>query len=431
MLFKSLIKPIFILIFILLRVNTYAQYSTDESALMKFYKEKAKTYLLKDSLNDYNQLALKKEGVFFYKDSLKKRENEFNYFISWKSLENLKEDFEKQPYDSLYKKFLTDKKYTINQKNKINENSQIKKIKVAISPGHLATSFNEAKYEEKYIEFNNGKAKFYEADLNLETALILKKKLLKKGFDVFLTRTEKKADIWSSGFFEWKTQKFDITLKENLESGEFSKEQVEWFKKEATEQQIFKYLYAKYELRERAKIINEFNPDITIAIHYNVDEKNKGWKTTSNKNYIMAFVPGSFLKSELEKPLDQFNFLRLLVTDNINNSIHLSKEFINSFFKISSIPIAKKSDAVYLENFCLTTEERGVFSRNLAMTRLVNSPILYGEPLYQDNKKMSRSLNLHNPDRNKKRTSKYVKKVAKSYYKSILNYIKYRHTTKL
>ena len=51
MLFKSLIKPIFILIFILLRVNTYAQYSTDESALMKFYKEKAKTYLLKELFN--------------------------------------------------------------------------------------------------------------------------------------------------------------------------------------------------------------------------------------------------------------------------------------------------------------------------------------------------------------------------------------------
>lgn len=172
-------------------------------------------------------------------------------------------------------------------------------------------------------------------------------------------------------------------------------------------------------------MINKFDPDLTIAIHYNVDEKNKDWKKSTNKNFMMTFVPGSFLKNELKKPIDQLNFLKLLATDNIKKSIQLSKEFISFFRKMSCIPIATVNDADYLSKFCVVTEEKGVFSRNLAMTRLVNSPILYGEPLYQDNKKVSRSLNLHNPDRkNKKRTSKYLKKAADSYYKSVLSYLR-------
>lgn len=422
---NDVLKRTFIIVFVFFGMKTFAQSQNDQITVADFYKKKAETYLLKDSIDAYNQLAFKEEGLCFYKDSLEKSGRKRSYFISWENLENLKEDFGNQAFDSLYKKFVTNNEYIIN--SKLKEKLQKKRIKIAISPGHLARNFTEAKYERKYIEFSDGKTKFYEADLNLRTALILKIKLQEKGFDVYLTRTDKKPDVWDLGFNEWKKQKFDIALKECLDAGEFSNEQVEWFKKEATEEQIFKYLYAKLELRKRAERINSFNPDITIAIHYNVNEKNTEWKTATNKNYMMAFVPGSFLKNELEKPLDQFNFLRLLVTDDIEKSIQLSSEFIKLFFEMTSIPIAKTSDAIYLENFSLVTEEDGVYSRNLAMTRLVNSPILYGEPLYQDNKKMSKSLNVHNPDKNKKGISKYVKKVSKAYYESILSYVAKQH----
>ena len=411
-----------IIVFCLIGIQTYAQNSSDEILSREFYFKKAKKYLLKDSLNHYNQLEFKLEGVFFFKDSVNKQENNFDYFISWKDLKNLKKDIENQPYDSVYNAFIRNKKYVSLGKNNIDKSISKKRIKIAISPGHLATNFMEAKYEEKYIEFDSGKIKFYESDLALRTALILKDKLLKEGFDVFLTRSDKKPDIWNLGFDKWKKERFELTLKEQLELND---NQAEWFKNEATDQQIFKYLYAKFELRKRAEMINKFDPDLTIAIHYNVDEKNKDWKKSTNKNFMMTFVPGSFLKNELKKPIDQLNFLKLLATDNIKKSIQLSKEFISFFRKMSCIPIATVNDADYLSKFCVVTEEKGVFSRNLAMTRLVNSPILYGEPLYQDNKKFSRSLNLHNPDRkNKKRTSKYLKKAADSYYKSVLSYLR-------
>ncbi|MCD9609970.1 N-acetylmuramoyl-L-alanine amidase [Tenacibaculum maritimum] len=421
MFFKYYITLFFILLYTSFSIDVCAQHQKNDKAIANFYKKKAITYLLKNEIDSYQQLSFKEKGLYFYKDSLEKSKHKEHYFISWKDFKNLKKDFENQPLDSIYKQFISNTHYIKVRNNSIPKQN---KIKIAISPGHLATNFNEAKYEKKYIEFEDGKTKFYEAELNLTTALLLKKELLKKGFEVFMTRTRTKPDIWGLGFEQWKVKKFDATLKEYLDAGDFSKEQVDWFKNEATEQQIFKYLYVKSELKKRAEVINQFNPDITIAIHYNVDEKNEDWKVPTSKNYMMAFVPGSFLKEELNKPLDKFNFLKLLATDNLKNSIQLSKNFIQSFSKTSCIPIAKMEDAIYLDKFSLPTEKRGVFTRNLAMTRLVHSPILYGEPLYQDHKKIAKSLNLHNPDIPQKRVSKYIIKVVKAYYKSILNYTK-------
>lgn len=413
-----------ILLFLFLfEKNSYSQ-ENNLPELAQYYKDKAEKYLLKNPISDYHQIDFKNDGLYFYQDSTARSKKHFQFFIKWTEIEYLKKDFESRNYKELFDFFLTNTKYSkqTQKGNKPRHNNKV--YKVAISPGHLARNFQEAKYEKKYIDFENSNIKFYEADLNLKTALLLRKKLEKKGFEVYLTRNQIQPDIWNSGYESWKDTKFELTLNQALESKELSEKQVQWFKEEANESDIFKYLYARYELRERAKRINEFVPDISIMIHYNVDEKNTDWKKPTNKNYSMAFVPGSFLKNELNSSTDQFEFLRLLVTDDINESIRLSSNFIKSFNQKTSIPIAENTNAEYLDSFCIQTSEKGVYARNLAMTRLVHSPLLYGEPLYQDNFKVSKSLNKYNPNKKNRRDSKYIRKSVKSYYQAILNYFK-------
>lgn len=402
-------------------VSAFGQSPPERLLLKDYYEKKAKKYLLRSTLDDYDQLAFKAEGLYCYPDSIAKRMDQPTFFMAWKDLPKLKECFEAAPFDTLYQQFLAGEISTVHQPIQTSKDSPDRKIKIAIDPGHLATNFQEAVYEEKYIEFYDGKIRFYEADLNVTTALLLQKKLEKKGFEVFLSRTKDKPDAWNLGFEQWKATRFEATLAEALKNEELTEEQVQWFKGKATTQQIFKYLYVRFELKERAKIINDYDPDITIIIHYNGGGKSV--TTPTDKNVMMTFVPGAFLKNELKKPIDRFEFLRLLTTDQIERSIRLSDKFIRSFHRLSNIPIAKAADAAYLEKWCLATSARGVFARNLAMTRLVHTPLVFGEPLYQDSKKMVRSLNKHHPDKKRKRPSKWVKRAAKAYYRSALSYL--------
>ena len=50
-----------------------------------------------------------------------------------------------------------------------------------------------------------------------------------------------------------------------------------------------------------------------------------------------------------------------------------------------NIPIAQKNDADYLKDNCIKTPSNGVYCRNLVLCRTINSPLVYGECLYQDN----------------------------------------------
>ena len=63
--------------------------------------------------------------------------------------------------------------------------------------------------------------------------------------------------------------------------------------------------------------------------------------------------------------------------------------------------------------------EKGVYARNLGLCRLINSPIAYGESMYQDCE--TELTQLHNNNENNK-PAKRVEQVADAYYKGILRY---------
>jgi len=97
---------------------------------------------------------------------------------------------------------------------------------------------------------------------------------------------------------------------------------------------------------------------------------------------------------------------------------------MNSFEKNLKITRAKQSDADYLMKHTLNTNCQGLFCRNLILTRCINSPLIYGESLYQDNTKECAMLNATNYNDYGVKTSERVYLVAKSYYEAILNYFK-------
>ena len=138
----------------------------------------------------------------------------------------------------------------------------------------------------------------------------------------------------------------------------------------------------------------------------------------------MAFVGGSFGADELDKPEARIDFLRLLFTDDIEHSIEFSKYLIESLVEKTHVPAALDSNAVYLRDNCMNTDVRGVFCRNLALTRMVEGILCYGESLYQDNISECKALSKNEITIEGIKTSKRVEEVAEGYFQGIMNYVK-------
>jgi hypothetical protein len=108
---------------------------------------------------------------------------------------------------------------------------------------------------------------------------------------------------------------------------------------------------------------------------------NSGYNVTSNKNYNIVYVPGSFAKKELDVLESRLEFLRLLLSPDTEDSLLLGKEIIQGLGEQLNVkPITGKYTDIYTKQLA-----EGVYARNLMLTRLVHGPLAYGESLFQDN----------------------------------------------
>lgn len=277
--------------------------------------------------------------------------------------------------------------------------------RVAIDPGHMASDFRMAEIEGKYLRIFNDSIKdsvsLFEGELTYLTAELLKGQLEGFGYEVLISHDYGKSAM-GVGFFDWfsdsliRNHMIDSCLRVNM----IDSTQYKYFNDILEEDTLFaqKYIFHKVfkyvDFYYRAKLINEFNPDATVIIHFNVDVNNKPWKETTSNNESMAFVPGAFGEKEFKTVHDCENYVRLLTSQDLVESIKLSGYVLNSIEKEINVPIVTKVDSVgYLRDFCVGTNEKGVFCRNLAMTRMVEGPLCYLESFYQDNHTESCLLN--------------------------------------
>ncbi|WP_075883553.1 N-acetylmuramoyl-L-alanine amidase family protein [Candidatus Protochlamydia sp. W-9] len=299
--------------------------------------------------------------------------------------------------------------------NKHSTYNGLKNIRIAIDPGHFGGSL--AELEERYVAIpaemtkNNQPIRFHEGDLTYLTALELQRLLENEGAVVLLTRSGIGQGAIKKDFFEWIKTHSDLI--QNVSSLS----------------QVFRNYYNREDLEERAKIINEFSPDVTIVIHYNshlTDEKKKKKSLLTKTNYNLAFIPGAFGADELNTIRDRYEFLRLIVTNQINESLKLSEYVTGQFIRQLGIPLISEYEKTsYIDSACLI-QKPGIYSRNLALTRLVHSPVCYGETLVQNNQDEIYKLSEADTSVENIPCPKRVKAVAQAYYEGIKEYFKNR-----
>ncbi|MCS6821555.1 MAG: N-acetylmuramoyl-L-alanine amidase [Microscillaceae bacterium] len=396
------------------------------------YRKKLQYYLQKDSLvASFIQIDAQGISLFDSEQAKQKRQAEFQ--LSWEKLDDFQRlirhcpDQAWQIYDTNNWQLLSsfqDTLAVLTSQLALPRKRQLPLagIRIALDAGHFASNLNEAKIEERFIQMRLPKEKqvvtFFEAHLTWCTAQILKEKLEKQGAIVLLTRPTLEANakqMWQS----WREAKAQLK-KNNLID---------------TLQAFHTWLinYKKQDLITRYQKINNFKPNLTLIIHYNVDADNTCRETPTPKNYNMAFVAGSFLGKELNTKKDRFHLLRLLVSQEIENSIAFAEKVLQSFEKHLQVPtIPAETQLDYLKKNCLLTERQGVYARNLTLCREVLGTLCYGESLYQDNQEEALALSKRELEILPNIfTSKRVAQVAEAYYEAILEYIKETNKKKL
>lgn len=288
-------------------------------------------------------------------------------------------------------------------------------VKIAIDPGHLGGPY--ANLEDRFIDIPPSleraeSIKFDEGTLCFLTAAYLKLLLEKEGAIVMLTRDRIGAGVFAEDFFDWLRQNVNL-----------------WVGEGGSLKKLFGKYYNPLDLRARAKKINEFAPDLSIVIHYNSQDGENN--TASNHaisplNYNMVFVPGAFCHNELTDKDSRYEFLRLLVSDDLNLSLKLSRAVLEKFGEHLQVPpIAKSDGANYLNRVGMKIDE-GIFARNLALTRLIHGPVCYGETLIQNNIDECVLLSRKDFVINGQFCSSRIKQVAEAYFEGIKKYLLYR-----
>jgi N-acetylmuramoyl-L-alanine amidase len=291
------------------------------------------------------------------------------------------------------------------------ERNSLEKVKIAIDPGHFGGAF--AELEERFVNIPAEKTKenqplsFNEGTLTYLTALVLKSLLEAEGAVVFVTRPGIAQGAIKESFFEW-----------------LATHPLLW-KKDESLAKLFRDHYNKEDLKARAQEINAFAPDLTIIIHYNAHltdlEKDTRSLLTAT-NYNLVFIPGAFCANELSRIEDRYEFLRLIVTDDMEQSLKLSRQIARQFADQLNVPLISHNEkASYIEKVCLI-QEPGIYSRNLALTRLVHSPLCYGETLVQNNENEVYRLSTNDTQVEGQPCPKRVREVAQAYFEGIKNY---------
>ncbi len=307
-------------------------------------------------------------------------------------------------------------------------------LRVALDPGHLAPNFSFAKgIEKKFIDLHEGTdsaTQIFESELTLATTYLLKEQLEEAGATVLLTHTDLNTPPIGTSFYKWINERFYSDLNSAFQTG-----MIDSVQKAALEEQhkkipsekayayIFKKLYNPLDFNARASLINDFDPDITVILHYNVDVYNKPWTQATTANMSMVFAAGSFMEGEIDKQQDQTDFLRLLLNKDIENSIEFCNEVQKAFEQQLKIPAATPQDSLYyLERYCIKTSKNGVYLRNLSLTRKIHGTLCYGEPLYQDNVHEYKKLTHSNFT--DAMALPRIREVANAYFSAILTYSK-------
>jgi N-acetylmuramoyl-L-alanine amidase len=249
--------------------------------------------------------------------------------------------------------------------------------RIALDPGHIGGEW--ARMEERF--FQRGKDRpVQEAVLTLTVARLLKTRLEARGAEVFLTKnnfepvTDKRPeDFRAQAERETPLSRFEAFPPLERDAG----------RADAVRKRAEILFYRNSEIAARANLLNEkIKPDLTICLHVNAAE----WDECQNlvdDNRLVVFVHGDYLASELKDDDQKLRLFSKLLERSHPVEQTVAESIASAMAEATQLPPVEygpSSGAIHLG------DNPYVFARNLAANRLVNGPVVFLEPYYQNNR---------------------------------------------
>ena len=268
------------------------------------------------------------------------------------------------------------------EKNKHSKRKPLLGLRVAIDPGHMAGPKWDS-ISKKFVDITN-LGRVSEGELTLLTSLALADRLEKLGAVVLLTRKDLNPAYTKTNF-----ESFDATpfMKEELrqstekdwwdeflsESNSLAPENIkESFLKRKEVQDIFSnnsdlkavYFSNRADLNARAELINEFDPDLVLILHFDARERDK---IQNEQNVVRAYIEGNVMANETATLDIRATLLRHLFDAHRNyQSSMFAAHIVSSLSEKTGIqPLDTEKD---FGSFRISD---GIYARNLAITRKI------------------------------------------------------------
>ncbi len=260
-------------------------------------------------------------------------------------------------------------------------------LKVLIDPGHMGGDEWDQN-TGKYVKVNGKKVS--EGMLTLWTSLLLAEKLEKLGAIVLLTRdqvgtvsSEKYPDFnvtpylhsyfqnslddWMAPYLEMPIEVLRNTIRNAPET-----------QRAYSSSQKMKYFITGADLEARSQLMDSFNPDLSIVIHF---DASKNDQLQSSVQSLEAFIPGAFGKNETGgRKSKALGLKHLLEVRRWNQTVEVADRVTRSMSQSLNIPRLKIPRA-----FSGVRVRDGVYTRNLYLNRRsLNGLLIYLECLHYD-----------------------------------------------
>ena len=259
--------------------------------------------------------------------------------------------------------------------------------RIVLDPGHIGGEW--ARMEERWFVRGKGRP-VQEALLNLQVARRLRDQLVAAGYEVVLTKDN----------FEPVTSKRPEDFRAEAERAgplpAFGSElERDAFCRDLLRKRMEQLFYRSAEITARAKFVNELpRPDLTICLHFNAVEWNEH-NDLVEENRLVVFVHGDYLPGEVVDDAQKLRLFYKLLSRSLAVELPVAESVANALAEATQLPAAQYgagSSAVRVGTNAY------VYARNLAANRLIDSPVIFLEPYYMNNRIVYQRIQLGDYD---------------------------------
>ena len=259
--------------------------------------------------------------------------------------------------------------------------------RIVLDPGHIGGEW--ARMEERWFVRGKGRP-VQEALLNLQVARRLRDQLAAAGCEVTLTKdnfepvtAKRPEDFRAEAARTLSTPPGGTELERDAGVRDQLRKRME---------QLF---YRSAEITARAQFVNESaRPDLTICLHFNAIEWNER-NDLVDDNRLVVFVHGDYLPSEVVDDAQKLRLFYKLLSRSLAVELPVAESVATALAQATRLPAAEYGAA---SSAVRVGTNAYVYARNLAANRLIDSPVVFLEPYYMNNRIVYQRIQLGDYD---------------------------------